>query len=160
MGHRCCGAINGITQRSMVYAVLDPSTGVTATRPPFVTVEPTDTAKLAGAGFTLSATIIGNGLRTTYQWFKDNQPLAGKIAQSLFIASPVVADSGSYTCVATNAAGSTCTRGALVTMTLVLTGTSALFSQTSWAPAVAAALGGTRGLAIIHRVAAAMFIGI
>jgi len=49
---------------------------------------------------------------------------------------------------------------ALVTMTLVLTGTSALFSHTAWAPVVASALGGTKGLAIIHRVAASLFVGI
>jgi len=49
---------------------------------------------------------------------------------------------------------------ALVTMTLVLTGTSALFSHTAWAPVVAAALGGTHGLALIHRVAATLFISI
>ncbi|MDO8248988.1 MAG: cytochrome c3 family protein [Rhodoferax sp.] len=49
---------------------------------------------------------------------------------------------------------------ALITMTLVLTGTSALFSHTTWAPIVAQALGGAKGLALIHRVAAVMFIGI
>ena len=110
--------INGLSQRSLVYAVLDPEAGVTATRPPFVTNEPTDVAKLAGSSFSLSTTIIGNGLRATYQWFKGDQLLAGKIAQSLFFASPTVADSGSYTCVATNAAGSTSTRAALVAVTL------------------------------------------
>ncbi|MDO8931391.1 MAG: cytochrome b/b6 domain-containing protein [Rhodocyclaceae bacterium] len=49
---------------------------------------------------------------------------------------------------------------ALVTMTLVLTGTSALFAQSSWAPLVAQALGGAKMLGLIHRVAAALFIGI
>ena len=49
---------------------------------------------------------------------------------------------------------------ALVTMTLVLTGTAALFSHTDWAPAVARALGGAQGLALIHRIAAALFLGI
>lgn len=49
---------------------------------------------------------------------------------------------------------------ALTTMTLVLTGTAALFSYTAWAPVVADALGGASGLALIHRVAAALFIGI
>lgn len=49
---------------------------------------------------------------------------------------------------------------ALVTMTLVLTGTSALFSHSGWAPVVASMLGGTHSLAIIHRVAAALFVGI
>ncbi len=49
---------------------------------------------------------------------------------------------------------------ALITMTLVLTGTSALFSHTAWAPLVANALGGSKGLALIHRFAAAGFISI
>ena len=49
---------------------------------------------------------------------------------------------------------------ALVTMTLVLTGTSALFSDTSWAPMVAAAVGGPKMLGLIHRVAASLFVGI
>lgn len=49
---------------------------------------------------------------------------------------------------------------ALITMTLVLTGTAALFSNTSWAPVVAHALGGPRGLGLIHRISAVLFIGI
>jgi cytochrome b subunit of formate dehydrogenase len=49
---------------------------------------------------------------------------------------------------------------ALVTMTLVLTGTTALFADSSWAPTVAAVLGGPRMLGLIHRVAATLFIGI
>ena len=49
---------------------------------------------------------------------------------------------------------------ALITMTLVLTGSAALFSHTSWAPVVAQTLGGASGLALIHRVAAALFISI
>jgi cytochrome b subunit of formate dehydrogenase len=49
---------------------------------------------------------------------------------------------------------------ALVTMTLVLTGTAALFSQSDWAPVVASFLGGPRMLGLIHRVAAAIFVGI
>ena len=49
---------------------------------------------------------------------------------------------------------------ALVTMILVLTGTTALFAESAWAPAVAAALGGAKALGLIHRVAAFLFIGI
>jgi cytochrome b subunit of formate dehydrogenase len=49
---------------------------------------------------------------------------------------------------------------ALVTMTLVLTGTSALFAGTAWAPWVAAAVGGPKVLGLIHRVAAGLFVGI
>jgi cytochrome b subunit of formate dehydrogenase len=49
---------------------------------------------------------------------------------------------------------------ALVTMTLIITGTSAMFSGSSWAPVVAAAVGGPKILGLIHRVAAALFVGI
>ncbi len=49
---------------------------------------------------------------------------------------------------------------ALLTMTLVLTGTSALYADSVWAPRVAAAVGGPRVLGLIHRIAATMFIGI
>jgi len=49
---------------------------------------------------------------------------------------------------------------ALSVMGLVLTGSVALFSHSAWAPAVAKLLGGPKVLALIHRVAAAVFIGI
>lgn len=49
---------------------------------------------------------------------------------------------------------------ALVTMTLVLTGTAVLFSQADWAPTVARAFGGARAMGIIHRVAALLFVSI
>jgi cytochrome b subunit of formate dehydrogenase len=49
---------------------------------------------------------------------------------------------------------------ALVTMTLVLTGTTALFASSGWAPVVAKLLGGPSMVGIIHRVAAFLFIGI
>lgn len=49
---------------------------------------------------------------------------------------------------------------AIVTMTLVLTGTTALFAQSAWAPTVAALFGGPRVLGLVHRIAAALFIAI
>ena len=49
---------------------------------------------------------------------------------------------------------------ALVTMTLVLTGTTALYAESAWAPVVAKALGGPKMLGLIHRVCAALFVGI
>ncbi|WP_230976277.1 cytochrome C [Pseudothauera nasutitermitis] len=49
---------------------------------------------------------------------------------------------------------------ALVTMTLIVTGTAALFAHTDWAPQVAAALGGPRNMGIVHRIAAGFFVGI
>ncbi|AYH45585.1 cytochrome C [Azoarcus sp. DN11] len=49
---------------------------------------------------------------------------------------------------------------ALVTMTLVLTGTTVLFAHAAWAPKVAALLGGPKVMGIIHRTAASLFVGI
>jgi predicted CXXCH cytochrome family protein len=49
---------------------------------------------------------------------------------------------------------------ALVTMTLVLTGTSALYADSAWAPKVAALVGGPKMLGLVHRVAAFLFVGI
>nr|WP_246262481.1 cytochrome C [Aromatoleum evansii] len=49
---------------------------------------------------------------------------------------------------------------ALVTMTLVLTGTTVMFADSAWAPTVAAMLGGPKVMGFIHRVAAVLFVGI
>lgn len=49
---------------------------------------------------------------------------------------------------------------ALATMTLILTGMLLLYSQAGWASAVAEALGGAKSAGIIHRIAAAVFLGI
>ena len=49
---------------------------------------------------------------------------------------------------------------ALTTMTLVLTGIAVLFSAAPWAPVVAKLFGGAANLALVHRVAAAIFAGI
>ncbi len=49
---------------------------------------------------------------------------------------------------------------ALATMALVLTGTTALFAGSSWAPVVARGLGGPENVALLHRVAVVLFVGI
>ena len=49
---------------------------------------------------------------------------------------------------------------ALVTMTLVLTGTTALYAHSVWAPWIAKTLGGPHMVGVAHRVAATLFIGI
>ena len=48
----------------------------------------------------------------------------------------------------------------LSVMLLVLTGTSVLFAHSAWAPAVMKGLGSPKVAAVIHRVCAAIFIGI
>lgn len=49
---------------------------------------------------------------------------------------------------------------ALVTMTLVLTGTTALYAESNWAPVVAKLFGSPRAMGLVHRVAAVLFAGI
>jgi len=49
---------------------------------------------------------------------------------------------------------------AIVTMTLVLTGTTALYAHSGWAPVVAKLFGGAQAVGLVHRVAAALFLGI
>ena len=49
---------------------------------------------------------------------------------------------------------------ALVTMTLVLTGTTALYASSSWAPVVAQLFGGPQTVGLVHRIAAASFVSI
>jgi cytochrome b subunit of formate dehydrogenase len=49
---------------------------------------------------------------------------------------------------------------ALVTMTMILTGMTALYASSSWAPLVAQALGGPRIVGLIHRVCAVLFVSI
>lgn len=48
----------------------------------------------------------------------------------------------------------------LAVMTLVLTGTTVMFAHTDWAPVVANALGGPKVLGLVHRIAAATFVGV
>jgi cytochrome b subunit of formate dehydrogenase len=49
---------------------------------------------------------------------------------------------------------------AVIMFVLILTGITALYPATTWAPKVAAALGGPHGMGVIHRICAALFIGI
>ncbi len=49
---------------------------------------------------------------------------------------------------------------AIITMTLVLTGTTALFADSPWAPHVAALFGGPKVLGLVHRVCAFLFVSI
>ncbi|MFA5082357.1 MAG: hypothetical protein WC474_07430 [Hydrogenophilaceae bacterium] len=49
---------------------------------------------------------------------------------------------------------------ALATMMLVLTGTTVLFAGSAWAPVVAKILGGPENVALLHRLAVVLFVGI
>lgn len=77
---------------------------------PVFTSSPVGGTVLAGVPITFTATATGNPA-PTYQWYKDAVALAGKTSASLTLASPVLADAGSYTVKASNSRG-TATSGA------------------------------------------------
>ena len=58
------------------------------------------------------------------QWRKDGNPLAGQTAATLTLANAQAADAGSYTCVATNSAGTVTSAAATLTVTAVVAGTA------------------------------------
>jgi pectate lyase len=60
--------------------------------------------------FTIEAT--GDGLG--YQWYKDGVPIGGATGSSYMIASTTLGDTGSYTCVVTNAAQASVTSAAAI----------------------------------------------
>jgi len=49
---------------------------------------------------------------------------------------------------------------AISVMTLILTGITVLYAETAWAPLVAKAFGGPKAMGLVHRVAAAVMLGI
>ncbi|MBI9017724.1 MAG: immunoglobulin domain-containing protein [Phycisphaerae bacterium] len=53
----------------------------------------------------------GQDTNITYQWLKNGSPITGETAASLTIAGIVEADGGTYTCQATNSAGTTTSKG-------------------------------------------------
>ena len=80
---------------------------------PVFTTQPVGTTTVtAGASMTFTAAATGNPA-PTYQWYKGTALLTGQTAATLTIASPTLADAGSYTVVATNSLASV-TSGAAV----------------------------------------------
>ncbi|MBE2212397.1 MAG: immunoglobulin domain-containing protein, partial [Opitutaceae bacterium] len=83
--------------------------------PPVITGHPVDTEVFQGLGFWLSAG-ASSVLPMSYQWFKDGLPLPSSGSTSFSLWSASDSDSGLYTMVATNSAGSASSRSARVTV--------------------------------------------
>lgn len=81
---------------------------------PFITLPPFDQTVTAGGSVTFQATAIGTPA-PTYQWQKDGATLAGATNASLTLATTSLADTGRYTLVAANLAG---TASAAATLTV------------------------------------------
>ncbi|MDJ0839434.1 MAG: immunoglobulin domain-containing protein [Acidobacteriota bacterium] len=71
--------------------------------PVAVSAHPENVSVCPGQGAVFSVTAVGDGL--TYQWRKDGNPLSGETGASLNLATPTVADAGSYDVVVTGVCG-------------------------------------------------------
>jgi hypothetical protein len=82
---------------------------------PAITAQPVSRTVDAGATVSLSVSATGTPA-PAFQWRKDGAPIAGATSATLTLASVTSAQSGSYTVVATNAAGSVTSTAATLTV--------------------------------------------
>jgi hypothetical protein len=104
----------GAPAPSLLVDYTPPSSGGN-TAPVFAT-QPASQTVAAGATVTFTATANGTPA-PTYQWRKDSAPIPGATATSLTLSGVTNAHAGSYTLVATNAAGSATSSAAILTVT-------------------------------------------
>ncbi|MGC4072552.1 MAG: pectinesterase family protein [Nibricoccus sp.] len=88
---------------------------LTVSSVPVITTQP---ASISGAiGQSASFTVVATGVPTpTYQWKKDGNNITGATSATYTIASPVAGDTGAYTVVVTNSAGSVTSSTATLTL--------------------------------------------
>ncbi|HEX2099147.1 MAG TPA: immunoglobulin domain-containing protein, partial [Candidatus Synoicihabitans sp.] len=91
------------------------SGGTTQTAPAFTT-HPQSQTVAAGSNVTFTVTVTGSPV-PTLQWRRDGTNLAGATSASLALTNVQAANAGSYTVVATNAAGSATSNPATLTVT-------------------------------------------
>ena len=83
---------------------------------PVVTTQPVGQTVNAGDPVTFSVVASGGGAALTYQWQKGGSNISGATSSSYTIASTVTGDAGSYTVIVTDAAGSTTSNAATLTV--------------------------------------------
>lgn len=76
--------------------------GVNLTAPPAITVQPVSQTTTVGTGVTFTVSVTGYPA-PSFQWRKNGLAIAGATEASFTISNPLVADSGSYDVVVTNA---------------------------------------------------------
>ncbi len=86
-----------------------------AATPPTITTPPTASTVALGASVTLGVTANGTS-PLTYQWRKDGASIAGATNATLALTNVTAATAGSYSVVVANAAGSTTSSAAQVTV--------------------------------------------
>lgn len=94
--------------------------GGTVATAPVITAQPASQSVNDGANVTFTAGAAGTG-PLAYQWRKDGAAIAGATSASLTLSNVTTADTGTYTVVVTNSAGSATTTGATLTVTGLIT---------------------------------------
>lgn len=88
---------------------------ITVVAKPRITVEPQSQTVTHGGSATLSVTATGDNL--SYQWYKNNTPIAGATTATYRIASAGDSDAGTYYVVVSNQCGSVESRQVTITVT-------------------------------------------
>lgn len=113
------GADAGFVSPEFSYTVIVTG-GIVTTAPSFAT-QPTTQTVTAGATVTFTATADGSPA-PTLQWRKNGNAIGGQTSTSLILTSVATTDAGSYTCVATNSAGSATSNAAVLTVNPLVVG--------------------------------------
>ena len=95
------------------YAVLFVNTNPVA---PTFSSQPVSLVVLAGGTATFTASVDGTAT-ITYQWYDNNVAVSGATSSTLTLANVQTSDSGSYTLVASNSAGTATSSPAILTVT-------------------------------------------
>jgi Leucine-rich repeat (LRR) protein len=85
-----------VTENNFTFEDLEPNAGITGVNyAPQNPIPTLDTINL-NEGDPLNISVFVGGSANAYQWFKDDVPIAGQDADSIFIGSVVVGDAGKY----------------------------------------------------------------
>jgi hypothetical protein len=96
---------------------------------PVITSQPTPVTVTAGNSFSLSVTATGNSL--TYQWSKGGVDISGATAATYTKSSATTSDSGTYSVLVSNTAGSVRSDAVTVTVNAAPTSTTTSTSSTT-----------------------------
>lgn len=83
---------------------------------PVFTVQPKNTAAVAGGTVTLNTSATSNLGEPNYQWFFTNGPIAGATSTNLTLTNVGLSDAGNYYAIATNTAGASTSSVVVVTI--------------------------------------------